>query len=53
MSSQTSTPKQQVRTGPAGPWLKRLGLIGFAFFLIKGLLWLVLPVFLVWLGWQE
>jgi hypothetical protein len=24
-------------------WLKRLGLAGFLFFLIKGLLWLIVP----------
>ena len=25
-------------------WLKRLGLAGFLFFLIKGLLWLCIPL---------
>jgi len=25
-------------------WLRRLGLAGFAFFFVKGLLWLVVPV---------
>lgn len=25
-------------------WLRRLGAAGFAFFLIKGLLWIVLPI---------
>ncbi len=31
-------------------WLKRMGAVGFAFFLIKGLLWLAVPLFLhsVW-----
>jgi hypothetical protein len=53
MAGQTSTTKQHIRASLACPWLKRLGLVGFAFFLIKGLLWLVLPVLLVWLGWQE
>jgi hypothetical protein len=24
-------------------WMKRLGLVGFLFFLIKGLLWLLVP----------
>lgn len=28
---------------PRRGWVKRLGGAGFAFFLIKGLLWLVLP----------
>jgi hypothetical protein len=30
--------------------LKRFGLIGFGLFLIKGLLWLLLPVLLAWLN---
>jgi hypothetical protein len=29
-------------------WLKRLGVAGFLFFLIKGLLWLIVPAALVW-----
>jgi hypothetical protein len=35
--------------GP-GLWLKRFGLVGFLFFLTKGLLWLTLPALLVALG---
>ncbi len=31
-------------------WLKRIGLAGFLFFLIKGLMWLVIPGVLVYLG---
>lgn len=31
-------------------WFKRLGLCGFLFFLIKGLLWLIVPGLLVFLG---
>lgn len=31
-------------------WLKRLGLAGFVFFLVKGLLWLALPTLLVVFG---
>lgn len=31
-------------------WLKRLGVLGFAFFLAKGLLWLSLPALAVWFG---
>ncbi len=31
-------------------WLKRLGWAGFLFFLIKGLLWLIVPAILVWWG---
>ena len=26
-----------------GHWLKRMGLAGFTFFLLKGLLWLLIP----------
>jgi hypothetical protein len=37
------------RDGTLG-WLKRLGTIGFLFFLIKGLLWLILPFLLVQYG---
>lgn len=31
-------------------WLKRLGVLGFLFFLIKGLVWLSLPVVLFYWG---
>ena len=34
----------------ATPWLKRLGVAGFLFFLIKGLLWLALPALLLTFG---
>ncbi|MDH5182128.1 MAG: alanyl-tRNA synthetase [Gammaproteobacteria bacterium] len=33
-----------------GSWLKRLGRVGFLFFLIKGLLWLTLPGILIYFG---
>lgn len=34
-------------SGPASAsWLKRLGTAGFAFFFVKGLLWLIVPSFL-------
>ena len=29
-------------------WVKRLGIVGFLFFFIKGLLWLIVPAALVW-----
>lgn len=35
-----------------GSWLRRLGVAGFLFFLIKGLLWLIVPALLVTLGVQ-
>jgi len=31
-------------------WLKGLGIVGFLFFLCKGLLWLALPTLLIWFG---
>ena len=34
--------------GRLGQRLGRIGAVGFAFFLIKGLLWLVAPALLVW-----
>jgi hypothetical protein len=37
------------RWGPS--WLQRLGLAGFLFFLIKGLLWLVVPALIAYLGY--
>jgi len=30
----------------AGKWIKRLGFWGFLFFLVKGLLWLLIPALL-------
>ena len=32
---------------PAARWIARMGLAGFAFFLVKGLLWLVLPALIL------
>lgn len=34
-------------------WIKRLGFWGFMFFLIKGLLWLIVPGLLIWLGYSS
>lgn len=31
-------------------WLSRLGVAGFAFFLLKGLAWLLIPIALAYLG---
>jgi hypothetical protein len=31
-------------------WLQRLGIAGFAFFLVKGLLWLAVPALLAYLA---
>ena len=35
---------------PAAKWVKRFGVAGFLFFLIKGLLWLIIPAALVYFG---
>jgi hypothetical protein len=39
--SKSSGPDARPTTGIR--WLKRLGFAGFAFFLIKGLMWLLVP----------
>jgi hypothetical protein len=33
-------------------WGQRLGVAGFVFFLIKGLLWLLLPALLAYMGYR-
>ncbi|MEJ2360064.1 MAG: hypothetical protein P8Z75_01355 [Gammaproteobacteria bacterium] len=35
------------------PWLKRLGIAGFIFFLVKGLLWLLVPGLLAYFGFAD
>ncbi len=40
----------RVRDGARRRWLKRLGQFGFLFFLVKGLLWLLLPLLLMFWG---
>ena len=37
-------------TMKVGTWLKRLGFWGFLFFLLKGLLWLLVPALAVYLA---
>jgi hypothetical protein len=49
MQTETATTKP-TRLSLACPWLKRLGVVGFLFFLIKGLLWLLVPGLLVYFG---
>lgn len=46
------TPSSTGRWSLVCPWLKRLGFCGFLFFLIKGLLWIIVPVLLAYLGFQ-
>jgi hypothetical protein len=31
-------------------WLRRVGVAGFAFFALKGILWLIVPAILAWAG---
>jgi len=44
--------ENEIQAEPKGfvKWIKRLGVAGFMFFLIKGLLWLTVPALLVWFG---
>lgn len=43
---QDESPKK--RKCPAVGWVKRFGIAGFLFFLIKGLLWLLIPALAVY-----
>jgi hypothetical protein len=45
----------KARSAPTGQkcccgWLRRAGLAGSLFFLIKGLLWILVPAALAWFG---
>jgi len=31
-------------------WMKRIGVWGFLFFLVKGLLWLIVPTLIYWMN---
>ena len=35
---------------PAKTWVKRFGAAGFVFFLVKGLLWLIVPAVVAYLS---
>jgi hypothetical protein len=48
ISSSLSTTDARNPARPRSPWA-RLGLAGFLFFLLKGLLWLLVPA-LLWSG---
>jgi len=39
-----------VTTGKIRIWIKRLGFWGFMFFLVKGLLWLIVPAVVAFLA---
>ncbi len=51
-SQNASSAAQQECPIPKGArkWIKRFGVAGFMFFLIKGLLWLTVPAVLAWWG---
>jgi hypothetical protein len=40
--------KPQKRWEKLARWVKKLGVLGFLFFLIKGLLWLIIPALLAY-----
>lgn len=46
----TSDSPPVTRSAKRTTWLKRFGVAGFLFFLVKGLLWLMLPAALVFFG---
>ena len=39
------------KKGSAAGWVKRFGFAGFLFFLIKGLLWLIIPALAAYFAW--
>jgi len=43
---QAVKPPSRLRT-----WAKRLGIVGFAFFAVKGLVWLVVAAGVAWGAW--
>lgn len=44
--------KDNDKKGKFAKWIKRFGFWGFMFFFIKGLLWLIVPAVLIWLGYS-
>ena len=40
------------KTCPARSWVKRFGVAGFVFFLVKGLLWLIVPAIIAYLSFN-
>ena len=43
---------RQILNSMTGQRLKKLGFYGFMFFLIKGLLWLIIPALILYFGWD-
>ncbi len=52
MESRQADQTQNEKKGVFAKWIKRFGFWGFMFFLIKGLLWLIVPAVLIWLGYS-
>lgn len=42
---------EAVKESKAKSWLKKLGIAGFLFFLVKGLIWIVVAAAAYW-GWK-
>lgn len=51
MSTQEKTATTQSETTTAKSWLKKIGIAGFMFFLIKGLVWIGVFV-AAFFGWK-
>ncbi len=43
-----NVPEDKPQDGRLSRWIKRFGAAGFLFFLIKGLLWLIIPTVIAW-----
>jgi hypothetical protein len=43
MENQGQAQQNKQRKCPALKWVRRFGVAGFLFFLIKGLLWIIIP----------
>ena len=50
ITSRTEQVLPATRKGACPMWLRRLGVAGFIFFLVKGLLWLTVPALLYYFG---
>lgn len=44
--------ERQKQNAKAAAWIKRFGFAGFMLFLIKGLLWLIVPAALAYFAWK-
>jgi hypothetical protein len=44
--------ERQTAASPVRAWIKRFGVAGFLFFLIKGLLWLIIPALIAYFSFE-